>query len=485
MKAIQKEAETKVIVQSEEEQPNPPDMAAASYFYAVLNDSDIVVEVTSTPFPAPPEYTQYVQINSLDETLIGKKYNRVTGTFEEVSLDIKCDASNVTFKHNPSRSVESKIDEMDALIDPIAFAKHTHSNMEVLNGITSAKVAAWDAGTGGGGSPVDAYTKAESDLKYADRGESYTKAESDAKYAVIGQGGGTGADILPSEILSKLTTVDGNNSGLDADMIDGKHSSDFAKSIHEHAAADITGILPLSKGGTGATTANTALAALGAAAATHTHTGYAQSTHTHTGYAPATHTHSEYAETNHSHYGYASSDHSHSPSSIGAADASHSHDTFNSQTYFKDIINLTEQLRVGNTQMVYCVAGQGTSTISSNNVDTNLAGKRLLSRVPLEVSSDKRLKKNIVKVDAKKLRNFVNNIEVKQYKLKDEGKDAKNRLGVIAQQLIEIDPKIAEYFVSTNKDTGMFAVTYELLVLPLILSVQDLNKRIEELETRV
>lgn len=58
----------------------------------------------------------------------------------------------------------------------------------------------------------------------------------------------------------------------------------------------------------------------------HTHTGYAPAAHTHTEYAETDHTHTEYAETDHTHTGYAPATHTHTPASIGAAEATHSHD---------------------------------------------------------------------------------------------------------------------------------------------------------------
>lgn len=41
------------------------------------------------------------------------------------------------------------------------------------------------------------------------------------------------------DLLSRLKTVDGAGSGLDADLLDGKHATDFANVSHEHAIADI------------------------------------------------------------------------------------------------------------------------------------------------------------------------------------------------------------------------------------------------------
>lgn len=58
------------------------------------------------------------------------------------------------------------------------------------------------------------------------------------------------------------TTLPAN--GGNADTVDGKHASDFSIASHKHSASDITnGTLPISKGGTGASTVGCALANLG------------------------------------------------------------------------------------------------------------------------------------------------------------------------------------------------------------------------------
>jgi hypothetical protein len=81
-----------------------------------------------------------------------------------------------------------------------------------------------------------------------------------------GEGGGEGGDY--STKADKVTNaVSGNFAGLDAtgNLIDsGKKAADFAETEHTHdAGADITGILPISHGGTGAETAQAAQTALG------------------------------------------------------------------------------------------------------------------------------------------------------------------------------------------------------------------------------
>lgn len=49
-------------------------------------------------------------------------------------------------------------------------------------------------------------------------------------------------DYTASDALTKIKTVDGSGSGLDADTVDGKHASEFADSVHAHAIADVTGL---------------------------------------------------------------------------------------------------------------------------------------------------------------------------------------------------------------------------------------------------
>ena len=58
----------------------------------------------------------------------------------------------------------------------------------------------------------------------ANVGDSYTKTESDAKYLTTSAASDTylpKATYTASDILTKIKTVDGTGSGLDADMLDG------------------------------------------------------------------------------------------------------------------------------------------------------------------------------------------------------------------------------------------------------------------------
>lgn len=71
-------------------------------------------------------------------------------------------------------------------------------------------------------------------------------------------------EYTASKIISMLATA-GLMTGCNADMLDGKHSSDYAEAAHSHPASDITsGILPITRGGTGGGSAQDACNALGA-----------------------------------------------------------------------------------------------------------------------------------------------------------------------------------------------------------------------------
>lgn len=54
-----------------------------------------------------------------------------------------------------------------------------------------------------------------------------------------GDTGASGANITAAEVLTKLKTVDGQNSGLDADMLDGHDTTYFATATHNHNSAYI------------------------------------------------------------------------------------------------------------------------------------------------------------------------------------------------------------------------------------------------------
>jgi hypothetical protein len=60
---------------------------------------------------------------------------------------------------------------------------------------------------------------------------------------VIGQGYLKSSGYTAADVLTKIKTVDGSGSGLDADLLDGQNSSAFAAASHTHAQSDVTNLV--------------------------------------------------------------------------------------------------------------------------------------------------------------------------------------------------------------------------------------------------
>lgn len=237
---------------------------------------------------------------------------------------------------------------------------------------------------------------------------------------------GDAGDAATVDAYTK-SEVDGMLSG----KADNTHSHDYAPSTHDHTMSDISGL---------------AAALNGKADSDHTHSEYASSTHSHSGtYAPYSHTHSTYF-----------------PTSGG---------TITGETNFSGGL-----VRLKGTQTLYNSGSM--ITLSSNNVQTMIAGSAIYSKVTISVSSDERLKENIAPVDAQACIDFINAIDVKTFNYKGNETPC---VGVIAQQLEKQSPELAKRLV-TKDENGMLGVKTSDLVFPLIVAVQALSARVAELE---
>jgi hypothetical protein len=109
------------------------------------------------------------------------------------------------------------------------------------------------SGGGGGGSTNLSATRTSTTVTVnSDTGTDATIAAADGSNAGVMTsamqvklaGIETGAEVndTASEILTKVLTVDGTGSGLDADLLDGNHASAFAAAIHTHVIGDVTGL---------------------------------------------------------------------------------------------------------------------------------------------------------------------------------------------------------------------------------------------------
>ena len=108
----------------------------------------------------------------------------------------------------------------------------------------------------------------------------------------------------------------------------------------------------------------------------------------------------------------------------------------------------------------------------------------IYSTAAVNVSSDERLKRDIVPVEADPIIDFIKNLNVVQYNYKDDAADAKARIGLIAQQVQQADPEVADFFVSED-DNGMLGLKAADLVFPLIMMVQRLSAEVEELKSKM
>lgn len=265
--------------------------------------------------------------------------------------------------------------------------------------------------------------------------------------------------------------------GGNADTVDNKHASDFATANHTHDYAD--------------SDHTHTPASIGAAPASHNHSGYAASGHTHTasdvgaaaaahthtaaaiGAAPASHSHSEYAASNHGHSDYAADDHTHTAADVGALPSSGG--TVNGALVVTGAGTIRGKAY---TQQILPMDGGSYSIGASDNryYSTYL-------RVNPNVSSDRRCKRDIAPMDINELAAFVDKLAVVSYNYNNDASDEAKRIGLIAQDVVAADPTIAKGCIEQDKK-GFYSLRAADLVFPLIAAVQALTKRVEELESK-
>ena len=96
------------------------------------------------------------------------------------------------------------------------------------------------------------------------------------------------------------------------------------------------------------------------------------------------------------------------------------------------------------------------------------------------IDLSKRLKENIKETDREQLADFIQNIDVVKYNYIN---DEEERMGVVAQQLINADKEVANYLVDVDEgEEHYLSVKPADLVFPLIAAVQQLKQEIEELK---
>ena len=305
---------------------------------------------------------------------------------------------------------------------------HTHANQTVLDGITAAKVSAWDSASVGS---VDAYTKTESDARYALSTHTHSDymSEDDA------------VDAFAPITHSHAGYASSNHTHSYNDLTDTPSTTTY---VHPdtHPASMITGLASVATSGLYSDLSGkpTSLPANGGDADTlggNYPSAFAAASHTHSNYLPLT-----------------------GGSTTGD-------------------VNVGGILRVNNQQSIF---DSGTMiTLSTNNRQTMIAGSQVYSKTTITVSSDERLKENIEYADPAACADFINDLEIKTFNYIGDDKPC---IGVVAQDLQGTG--FEDYFVFEQPgEEGYLAVKAADLVFPLIATVQKLSAEVEYLKTKI
>ena len=118
----------------------------------------------------------------------------------------------------------------------------------------------------------------------------------------------------------------------------------------------------------------------------------------------------------------------------------------------------------------------------SNNAyycgNANYRWKGIYSAAAVNVSSDERLKENIVKLHADEAVDFINSVDVCSFNYIGDNAE---QIGVMAQDILAKAPNLAKALV-TQDENGYYGVKTSDLVFPLIIAVQELTKQLKELK---
>lgn len=324
---------------------------------------------------------------------------------------------------------------------------HSHDNKTVLDGITSAKVSAWDSSAN-----VDSYSKTESDSRYSMANHTHTgyMTESDAEDAF--------APITHSHSEYMTSTTAGNSFA----PLTHTHAG-YASVNHTHSYNDLTDIPSEQESYTHPATHPasmiTGLATVATSGNYSDLTGKPTSLPANGGDADTVGGNypSAFASTSHTHNDYL-------PLSGGSLTGN---------------LNVGGIFRVNNQQAVY---DSGTMiTLSTNNRQTMIAGSAIYSKQTIVVSSDKRLKENVEYVDPEDCTEFINGLEVKTFNYIG---DKTPCIGVIAQDLT--GTKFDKFFVvKQSGEEGYLGVKASDLVFPLIVAVQNLSAEVDYLKSKI
>ncbi|MBT4791597.1 MAG: hypothetical protein HON90_08505, partial [Halobacteriovoraceae bacterium] len=127
------------------------------------------------------------------------------------------------------------------------------------------------------------------------------------------------------------------------------------------------------------------------------------------------------------------------------------------------------------TKSVVLTGGVVTNTCGGFSANVTMPGA-LIVTTNLTVSSDKRLKKNIKKLDSSLAK--IIRLEGVEYFWKDRKKSKRKQIGLIAQELLKVFPELVE----KSPGDKYYSVNYIGLIAPLIEATKEQQEQIEELK---
>lgn len=149
----------------------------------------------------------------------------------------------------------------------------------------------------------------------------------------------------------------------------------------------------------------------------------------------------------------------------GESDRSNAHTvTWDGKAWYAGQIDTEAGLyRTAGNQAVYFSGTQ--MMFGSGNYPTQILGTAITSAKAITTSSDER-GKSLFDVDMEALKSFVSQVNLVGYSYNDSPEE--RHIGVLAQQLLAIDPEIASYFVREGVD-GFYSVDYQALAFAIAM----------------
>ena len=475
------------------------------YYYAVIDDRGIVTSVTYSVTPLATSATLLSITFEQYQTVTGLYWNGTDFVTPPISVMAVASTDEISYK-GEEKWLSEKLDEMETATSTNATDISTLSNCvkTTANAVKLINESLAALNTAVEGKANATHTHTATDITGVVKTVNGNVPDENGNITITSEGIDTSL-FATNEAFAKLATaVEELDIQLDlcsTDVADIKTElGNKAEAVHTHdeyattesvtelteAVATIDeaiGLLDTAIKGIDATLANKA-------EANHTHDEYA----TAESVTALENALNNKSDIDHTHTGYATSDIVAALANTIAlldsdittlsnqlknkSDTSHTHSNYLSTSggTINGNLGVNGILRINGQQTAF---DSGTMiTLSTNNRETMIAGSKVYSKTTISVSSDERLKENIrefTEEDVEDAVDFINGIDVKTFNYINNDE---NNIGIIAQELIKVNPDMAKYFIRTD-DKGYYSVKAADLVFPLIVAVQELYKKAE------